>query len=98
MKSNSRFYAEHGPSAGMCKVVADAGTGAILGIHFVGGVSSGACGRRRPVVIEAELRVNELKDVILPDIRVLSRGGAGSRSWTDRINILKEECYSPGQY
>ncbi len=65
MKSNSRFYAEHGPSAGMCKVVADSGTGVILGIHLVGGVSSELVAGAA-AVIEAELRVNELKDVIFP--------------------------------
>ncbi len=65
MKNNSRFYAEHGKAAGLCKVVADADTGVILGIHLVGGVSSELIGGAA-AIIEAELRVQEIKEVIYP--------------------------------
>ena len=65
MKNNSRFYAEHGKAAGLCKIVADADTGVILGIHFVGGVSSELIGGAA-VIIESELRIQEIKEVIYP--------------------------------
>ncbi len=65
MKNNSRFYAEHGKAAGQCKVVADAETGVILGVHLVGGISSELIGGAA-AIIEAELRVKEIKEVIYP--------------------------------
>lgn len=65
MKNNSRFYAEHGKSAGLCKVVADAETDVILGVHLVGGISSELISGAA-VIIEAELRVDEIKEIIYP--------------------------------
>ncbi len=65
MKNNSRFYAEHGKSAGLCKVVADAETDVILGVHLVGGISSELISGAA-AIIEAELTVEEIKEIIYP--------------------------------
>jgi dihydrolipoamide dehydrogenase len=66
MRSNGRFLAEHGKrAAGLCKVVADAETKVILGIHFLGPYSSemiyGAA-----AIIEAELRIKDVKEIVFP--------------------------------
>lgn len=66
MKINGRFMAEHGKSSrGSCKVVVNAETGVLLGVHLLGGISSeliaGAAG-----MIESELRVKEIKQIIYP--------------------------------
>jgi len=66
MRANGRFLAEWGKKAGgLCKVVADAGSGKILGIHLLGGAASemifGAA-----AFIEAELRVQDVREIIFP--------------------------------
>lgn len=66
MRANGRFLAEHGKrAAGLCKVVADAETKVILGIHFLGPYSSemiyGAA-----AIIEAELRIKDVKEIVFP--------------------------------
>jgi len=65
MRANGRFFAEHGKENGLCKVIVDAETEAILGVHMLGGICSemifGAA-----MAIEAELRVQELKEIIFP--------------------------------
>jgi len=66
MRSNGRFLAEHGKKAGgLCKVVAEASTRRIIGVHLVGSVSSeiiyGAA-----AMIESELRVEDVKEIIFP--------------------------------
>ncbi|WP_320129489.1 dihydrolipoyl dehydrogenase [uncultured Sphaerochaeta sp.] len=66
MRSNGRFLAEQGKRAGgLVKVVSDAKTGCILGIHLLGPYSSemiwGAS-----ALIESELRVQEVKEIIFP--------------------------------
>ncbi len=66
MRSNGRFLAEQGKrAAGLCKVVADAVTGVILGVHLLGPYSSemiyGAA-----AILEAELRVKDVKEIIFP--------------------------------
>ncbi len=66
MRSNGRFLAEHGKKAGgLCKVVVDERTDVLLGVHLVGAASSemiyGAA-----VMIEAELRVSDIKEIIFP--------------------------------
>ncbi len=65
MRSNGRFLAEHGKENGICKVIVDAKTEAVLGVHMVGGYCSeiiyGAA-----IAIEAELRVQEMKEIIFP--------------------------------
>ncbi len=66
MKHNGRFLAEHGKSAaGTCKVVVDAETDILLGVHLLGGISSELVAGAA-AMIESELRVNEIKQIIFP--------------------------------
>ncbi|HZJ88085.1 MAG TPA: dihydrolipoyl dehydrogenase [Sphaerochaeta sp.] len=66
MRASGRFLAEEGKRAGgLVSVVADATSGAILGIHLLGSYSSeiiwGAA-----ALIEAELRIQDVKELIFP--------------------------------
>lgn len=66
MRSNGRFLAENGKRAsGLVKVVCHEKTGAIVGVHLLGPYSSemiwGAA-----ALIEAELRVQDVKEIIFP--------------------------------
>jgi dihydrolipoamide dehydrogenase len=66
MRANGRFLAEHGKKApGLCKIIADKKSGMILGVHMIGAVSSemiyGAA-----AFIEAELRVQDVSEIIFP--------------------------------
>lgn len=66
MRANGRFLAEQGKRApGLVKVVADAETQVILGVHLLGPYSSeiiwGAS-----ALIEAELRIKDVKELIFP--------------------------------
>ncbi len=66
MKHNGRFLAEHGKTAaGTCKVVVDAETEVLLGVHLLGGISSELIAGAA-AMIESELRVNEIKQIIFP--------------------------------
>lgn len=66
MRANGRFLAENGKKgSGMVKVVSDAETGAVLGVHFFGPYSSeiiwGAS-----ALIENEMRICDVKELIFP--------------------------------
>lgn len=66
MRANGRFLAEHGKrGVGLCKVVADAETKVIVGVHLLGPYSSemiyGAA-----AIIEAELRIKDVKEIVFP--------------------------------
>jgi len=66
MRSNGRFLAEQGKRAGgLVKVICRADTGAIIGVHLLGPYSSeiiwGAS-----ALIEAELRVQDVKEIVFP--------------------------------
>ncbi len=66
MRSNGRFLAEHGKRAGgLCKVVADADSRVILGIHLLGAVSSEMI-HSASVIIESELRVQDVQEIVFP--------------------------------
>ncbi len=66
MKHNGRFLAEHGKTAiGSCKVVVDAETEILLGVHLIGGISSELVAGAA-AMIESELRVKEIKEIIFP--------------------------------
>ncbi len=66
MRTNGRFLAEYGKrGGGQCKVVADADTDLILGVHMVGGLCSEMIGAAA-TFIEAELRIREIKEIIFP--------------------------------
>jgi dihydrolipoamide dehydrogenase len=65
MRANGRFLAEHGNEKGICKVIVDAESDVLLGVAMVGGVNSeiiyGAA-----TMIEAELRIKDIKEIIFP--------------------------------
>lgn len=66
MRSNGRFLAEHGKkAAGLVKVICHKDKGTILGVHLLGPYSSemiwGASS-----LIEAELRVQDVKEIVFP--------------------------------
>ncbi len=66
MKVNGRFLAENDSRApGFCKVLVDAETQVLLGVHMIGSVCSeivyGAA-----AMIEAELRVRDIRDIVFP--------------------------------
>lgn len=66
MRANGRFLAEYGKrEPGLCKVLADSEKKTLLGVHLMGAVSSEII----PVaaaMIEAELTVDEIKEIIFP--------------------------------
>jgi len=65
MTASGRFLAEHADGRGVCKVVVHAETGALLGVHMIGGACSemiyGAA-----AMIETEMRVKEIEDLVFP--------------------------------
>jgi len=66
MRANGRFLAEYGKKAGgLCKVIADADNGRILGIHLLGGACSEMI-HSASAFIEAELRVQDVREIIFP--------------------------------
>jgi dihydrolipoamide dehydrogenase len=66
MRSNGRFLAENGKrAAGLCKVVVDAKSSIILGIQLIGPYSSEMI-HSAAIIIESELRVNEVAQIVYP--------------------------------
>ena len=66
MRANGRFLAEHGKrEPGMCKVIVDAAKGTLLGVHLMGATASEMI-PAAAAMIEAELRVEEIKEIIFP--------------------------------
>lgn len=65
MAANGRYLAEHAGERGLAKAVVHAETGALLGVHLIGGACSemiyGAA-----AMIEAEFRVREIEDLVFP--------------------------------
>jgi dihydrolipoamide dehydrogenase len=65
MSVNGRFLAENEGKRGLCKVVVNAQTQALLGVHILGAAASeiiyGAA-----AMIEDEFRVQDIKEVIFP--------------------------------
>jgi dihydrolipoamide dehydrogenase len=65
MRANGRFLAEYGRAPGLCKVVVDAETDVILGIHLFGdGCSEMIYGAA--VMIESELRAGDVGEIVFP--------------------------------
>ena len=62
---SGRFLAENDNTRGICKVVTDKKFKTILGVHIIGGHCSemifGAA-----IMIESELRVNDIKEIVFP--------------------------------
>ena len=66
MRSNGRFLAEVGKKAsGLCTVVVDASTHVVLGIQLIGPYSSEMI-HSAAVIIESELRVEEVSEIVFP--------------------------------
>jgi dihydrolipoamide dehydrogenase len=65
LRANGRFLAEHGPGAGSCKVIADPGSRVLLGVQIVGGAASEII-HGAAAMIEAELRVQDLREIVFP--------------------------------
>jgi dihydrolipoamide dehydrogenase len=65
LRANGRFVAENERARGMCKVVADADSKTLLGVQMIGPYSSeivyGAA-----AMIEAELRVQDIREIVFP--------------------------------
>lgn len=65
MRANGRFLAEHGKEAGFVKIIADAETDLVLGVHMIGAVCSEMIGTVA-TFMEAELRTRDIKEIIFP--------------------------------
>ncbi len=65
LRANGRFYAEHGNEKGLCKIIVNSETDLLLGVFMLGGVSSEII-HSAAVMIEAELRVKDIKEIIFP--------------------------------
>jgi dihydrolipoamide dehydrogenase len=65
MAINARYIAENPGETGLCKVVLDADTNRLLGVHMVGGACSemifGAV-----TMLETELREEEIEEIVFP--------------------------------
>lgn len=65
LQANGRFVAEHGSEKGLCKVIVDAQSDALIGVAIIGGSNSeiiyGAA-----AMIEAELRVKDIREIVFP--------------------------------
>ena len=65
LRANSRYTAEHPRERGICKVIVDEQTDVILGVHLLGaGTSEIIYGAA--AMIEAELRVQDVKEIVFP--------------------------------
>lgn len=65
MLASGRFLAEHDHERGICKVVVHAETGALLGVHLIGGACSEMI-HGAVAMIETEMRVQEIEDLVFP--------------------------------
>jgi dihydrolipoamide dehydrogenase len=64
-RANGRFVAESDRTRGMTKVVADADSGALLGVQMIGPYSSEIIAGAA-AMIEAELRVKDIREIVFP--------------------------------
>jgi len=65
MRANGRFIAENANAPGFCKVIADADTDVLLGVHLIGALNSEMI-YGIAAMLEAELRVKEIKEIVFP--------------------------------
>ena len=65
MAYSGRFVAENERGEGLCKIIVDAGTGKVLGVHMLGNPSSeiiqSAC-----IAIERGMTADDLKEIVFP--------------------------------
>jgi len=65
MTASGRYLAEHPGERGSCKVICDARSGVLLGVHMIGsGCSELIFGAS--LMIESELRVKDVRDIVFP--------------------------------
>lgn len=81
-RANGRFVAESDRTRGMTKVVVDAATGVLLGVQIIGPYSSEMIAGVA-AMIEAELRVKDIREIVFPHPTV-------SEAIRDTIWSLKE--------
>jgi dihydrolipoamide dehydrogenase len=81
-RANGRFVAESDRTRGMTKVVVDAATGVLLGVQMIGPYSSEMIAGVA-AMIEAELRVKDIREIVFPHPTV-------SEAIRDTIWSLKE--------
>ncbi len=81
-RANGRFVAETDRTRGMTKVVVDAGSGVLLGVQMIGPYSSEMIAGAA-AMIEAELRVKDIREIVFPHPTV-------SEAIRDTIWSLKE--------
>jgi dihydrolipoamide dehydrogenase len=65
MLYSGRYLAENAHGDGICKVIADADTGRIIGTHLIGGYASEiiiAAG----ILVESEYRISDAKEIVFP--------------------------------
>lgn len=65
MAANGRFLAENGREVGQCKLVVQADTGVLIGVHLLGAYSSEII-HSAAAMIEAELRDVDIREIIFP--------------------------------
>jgi len=65
MMANGRYLAEYGKTQGLCKVIVDAETNVLLGVHLLGAVSSEMI-HSASAMIEGEFRVQDIREIIFP--------------------------------
>ena len=81
-RANGRFVAENEKGRGMCKIVVDAASGALLGAQMIGPFSSEIIAGAA-AMIEAELRVKDIREIVFPHPTV-------SEALRDTVWALKE--------
>lgn len=65
LRANGRFFAEHGRAPGFCKVLVEKRSRTLRGVHMLGeGCSELIFGAA--AMIEAELRVEEIREIVFP--------------------------------
>ncbi len=80
MKANGRFLAEStDKDGGVCKVVVDAKTDVILGVHMVGGVCSEMI-HGASIIIEGEFRAKDIRETVFPHPTV--------------AEVMREACFT----
>jgi dihydrolipoamide dehydrogenase len=65
MSASGRFLAENAGGRGLARVVVHAETGAVLGVHLIGGACSEMI-HGAVAMIESEMRVREIEDLVFP--------------------------------
>ncbi len=80
MKANGRFLAEStAKDGGMCKVVVDAASDVILGVHMLGGSCSEMI-HGASIIIEGEFRAKDIRETIFPHPTV--------------AEVIREACFA----